>query len=73
MWNEKYPPKHKETVMYVCDAGTTYNRFESDFSQYNLTLACLPDNKFEEVEWPTCVDGEQAEESCVQADNILLQ
>ena len=68
MWNKKYPPKHNETVMYVCDAGTTFNRFESDFSQYNLTLTCLPDNRFEEVEWPTCADGERTEEKCVHTN-----
>ena len=64
MWNKKYPPEHNETVMYVCDAGTTFNRFESDFSQSNLTLTCLPDNQFEEVEWPTCADGEGGQDKC---------
>ena len=57
VWNEKYPPKHNETVLYVCNAGTTWNRFQSDFSQDSISLTCLPENKFEEVKWPTCIDG----------------
>ena len=73
MWNKKYPPKHNETVMYVCDAGTTFNRFESDFSQYNLTLTCLLDNRFEEVEWPTCADGKQTEKKVCSHQLFLFQ
>ena len=56
-WNATYPPSHNETVMYVCDAGDDWNRFESDFNQWNLTLTCLPDNQFTPVEWPTCLNG----------------
>ena len=56
-WNKNFPPTHDETIMYKCNAGQTYNRFESDFDKQNLTLKCLPDNKFEEVDWPTCLDG----------------
>ena len=47
--------------MYVCDAGSTYNRFESDFNKWNYTLTCLENNVFTEepdVPWPTCVDSE---------------
>ena len=44
--------------MYVCDAGSSFNRFENDFEKNNITLKCLPDNKFEEdIEWPTCLNG----------------
>ena len=60
MWNALYPPAHGETVMYVCDAGTTFNRFESDFNKWNYTLTCLENNVFSEepeVAWPTCVDS----------------
>ena len=58
MWNKKYPPRHNETVMYVCNAGDSWNRLNSDFEKNNFTLKCLPDNKFEEAEWPTCMDSE---------------
>ena len=50
-------------MTYVCDAGDSYNRFESDFTQDNLTLGCLPNNKFQEVEWPTCADGKKIVET----------
>ena len=46
--------------MYVCDAGTTYNRFESNFNKWNYTLTCEENNVFSEepdVPWPTCVDS----------------
>ena len=60
MWNALAPPAHGETVMYVCDAGTTYNRFESNFNKWNYTLTCQEKNVFSEepdVPWPTCVDS----------------
>ena len=55
-WNPDYPPAHDETVMYKCNAGTSYNRFITDFNKYNYTLTCLPDNQFTEPDWPTCAD-----------------
>ena len=61
-WNPLYPPTHNETVTYVCDAGSSYNRFETDFNQWNYTLTCLPDNVFSEepnVPWPTCIDSKK--------------
>ena len=61
-WNPSYPPTHNETVIYVCDAGSSYNRFETDFNQWNYTLTCLPDNVFSEepnVPWPTCIDSKK--------------
>ena len=60
VWNPSFPPAHDETVLYVCDAGNTYNRFESDFGRWNYTLTCKENNVFKEepdVPWPTCVDG----------------
>ena len=56
VWNPDYPPAHNETVMYKCNAGPTYNRFVSDYSKYNYTLTCLPDNQFSTPEWPVCAD-----------------
>ena len=61
-WNEDFPPAHNETVMYVCNAGTTWNRFESDFNKNNFTLTCQENNIFSEepnVPWPTCLDGDE--------------
>ena len=55
-WNPDYPPAHDEAVMYKCNAGTSYNRFITDFNKYNYTLTCLPDNQFSEPDWPTCAD-----------------
>ena len=43
--------------MYVCNAGSKWNRFENNFNRWNLTLTCLEENKFSEVDWPTCVNG----------------
>ena len=46
--------------MYVCNAGTSWNRFESDFNKNNFTLTCQENNTFSEepnVSWPTCVNG----------------
>ena len=57
LWNENFPPAHNETIMFACWAGNTWNRFEHDFGQWNLTVSCLPENTFEEVsEWPQCLD-----------------
>ena len=59
-YNAAAPPAHNETVLYVCDAGPTFNRFESDFSRWNYSLTCLENNVFSEepdVPWPTCVDS----------------
>ena len=59
-YNNATPPAHNETVLYVCDAGPTFNRFESDFSRWNYSLTCLENNVFSEepdVSWPTCVDS----------------
>ena len=53
-WNERSPPMHNQTVTYTCNAGNPWNRFEHDFSQNSMTLKCLPENQFEEVEWPNC-------------------
>ena len=55
-WNPDYPPAHDETVLYKCNAGNHHNRFIDDYSRYNYTLTCLPDNQFSEPEWPTCAD-----------------
>ena len=60
LWNSLAPPAHGDTVMYVCDAGSNYNRLESDFNKWNYTLTCLENNIFEgepNVPWPTCADG----------------
>ena len=59
-WNSNYPPAHGETVMYVCNAGNKFNRFEGNFYKWNMTLECLVDNKFQgepNVSWPTCANG----------------
>ena len=56
MWNPDFPPAHNESVLYKCNAGPTYNRFVSDYSKYNYTLTCLPDNQFSAPEWPVCAD-----------------
>ena len=58
-WNSNNPPTHTDngTVMYVCNAGTTFNRFESDFDSWNLTLTCLPNNQFTTTTWPKCADS----------------
>ena len=59
-YNAAAPPAHNETVLYVCDAGPTFNRFESDFGRWNYSLTCLENNVFSEepdVPWPTCVDS----------------
>ena len=57
VWNSTDPPAHGETVTYVCDAGDNWNRFENDFNKANLTLECLRDNMFDDVEWPTCFNS----------------
>ena len=53
-WNSTYPPAHGENVTYVCDAGSSWNRFENNFGKNSLALDCLRNNTFEDVEWPTC-------------------
>ena len=61
LWNPLYPPTHNETVIYICDAGSSYNRLESDFNKWNFSLTCLQNNIFSDepnVPWPTCVDSE---------------
>ena len=62
IWNPLAPPAHNDTVLYICDAGTNYNRLESDFNKWNYTLKCLENNVFEGeaagVAWPTCADGD---------------
>ena len=46
--------------MYVCEAGSNYNRFVDNFNQWNYTITCAKNNTFVEepnVPWPTCADG----------------
>ena len=59
-WNADYPPAHGETVLYLCNAGSDYNRFKDNFYQWNMTLTCEANNTFSsepDVQWPTCVNG----------------
>ena len=59
-WNKDYPPAHGETVLYICNAGTKWNRFENNFNQWNMTLTCEEKNVFSgepNIQWPTCLDG----------------
>ena len=61
-WNADYPPAHDETVLYVCNAGPDYNRFQDNFYQWNMTLTCQPNNVFSsepDVPWPTCLNGKK--------------
>ena len=47
-------------MLYVCNAGNSYNRFEGEFHKWNMTLECLADNQFRgepNVSWPTCVNS----------------
>ena len=63
VWNPIFPPAHNETILYVCDAGNTFNRFESNFGRWNYTLTCKENNVFREepdIPWPTCVDSKSA-------------
>ena len=56
-WNPNYPPNnYNGTITYVCNAGG-HNRFIDDYDKNNLTLKCLPENKFSTTTWPTCADG----------------
>ena len=59
VWNSQYPPNHVNngTIKFVCDAGNKWNKFESDFNKNEIKVQCMPDNKFETVTWPKCVDG----------------
>ena len=72
VWNPDYPPAHNETVMYKCNAGPTYNRFVSDYSKYNYTLTCLPDNQFSTAEWPVCADCKSPNIKCRKIYNNLF-
>ena len=59
-YNANAPPAHGENILYVCNAGSQYNRFESDFNRWNFSLTCQENNVFSEepnVPWPTCVDS----------------
>ena len=71
VWNSNYPPAHGQTVMYVCNAGNSWNRFENNFNKWNLTLTCLEDNKFAEVEWPTCVNGKISSKCLIFVPNCI--
>ena len=53
------PPSHGEAVLYQCNAGPRHNRFSHNYNLWQLTMLCLPGNKFENVTWPTCLNGEQ--------------
>ena len=57
IWNPLAPPAHNDSILYICDAGSTYNRFETDFNQWNYSLTCMENNQFSEPSWPTCVDS----------------
>ena len=52
------PPSHGETVQYQCNAGPDHNRFSHDYNLWQLSVSCLPDNKFDNITWPTCINGE---------------
>ena len=59
-YNANAPPAHGENILYVCNAGSQFNRFESDFNRWNYSLTCQENNVFSEepnVPWPTCVDS----------------
>ena len=58
VWSYHNPPSHDESVYYQCNAGTKWNRFETNFNSYRIYVKCLPNNQFESVEWPTCKNGE---------------
>ena len=58
-WVSTNPPAHDQTVLYKCDAGNSYNRFENDFNKWNYSLTCLQNNTFSTPSWPVCVDGDQ--------------
>ena len=62
-YNPAAPPAHGETIMYICDAGPNFNRFESDFNKWNYTLTCQENNVFTgepDVPWPTCADSKES-------------
>ena len=52
------PPSHGETVQYQCNAGPDHNRFSHDYNLWQLSVSCLRDNKFDNVSWPTCLNGQ---------------
>ena len=56
-WNYNAPPAHGGTVYYQCNAGNKWNRFEHDFNSYRIYVKCLPDNRWQSVQWPTCKNG----------------
>ena len=60
VWNSTYPPAHDQTVLYTCNAGSSYNRFENNFNLMSLTLTCLKENTFSNVTWPTCVNSKSS-------------
>ena len=64
-WNQHSPPMHDQTITFNCNAGGPWNRFEHDFNQNSLTLKCLPDNKFETIQWPTCKSGDKIHQDMV--------
>ena len=64
-WNKYSPPMHDQTITFNCNAGGPWNRFEHDFNQNSLTLKCLPDNKFETIQWPTCKSGDKIHQDMV--------
>ena len=59
-WNSDYPPAHGETVLYICNAGADYNRFQDNFYAWNMSITCELNNTFSSepnVQWPTCLNG----------------
>ena len=58
-YNPASPPSHGEAVLYQCNAGPDHNRFSHDYNLWQLTVLCLPGNKFDNVTWPVCLNGEQ--------------
>ena len=70
-WVSTNPPAHTETVLYKCNAGNSYNRFEDDFNRWNYSLTCRPNNTFSPPSWPVCVDvTECPDPSALVTDNM---
>ena len=58
-YNSNSPPDHGESVLYMCNAGPDHNRFQHDYNLWFLWAQCLPGNKFSNVSWPVCINGEE--------------
>ena len=64
-WNYNLPPAHYESIRYECNAGSKWNRFESDFNEHRIYVQCLPNNQWKSVDWPTCKNGLMLYDMCM--------